>query len=209
MLKNGEENVVYILGSKGVGKTSLANILSGKDFNENEIHTNKSIKTCHYQSDNKNLTLKELTDDENFSMTGNLKNCLEELIAIIVLFSVDDEKSLEYAESLILFIKSNLTYNLGLKIILIGNKHDRQKNNDTNITVNLMEAENFATENDIYDYYISCKTKYNIESIQKILEDINEIKYIDREENAHEDSATVGSTKANGSCQVIWKKKYI
>ena len=209
MLKNGEENVVYILGSKGVGKTSLANILSGKDFNENEIHTIKSIKTCHYQSENKNLTLKELTDDENFSMTGNLKNCLEELIAIIVLFSVDDEKSLEYAESLILFIKSNLTYNLGLKIILIGNKHDRQKNNDTNITVNLMEAENFATENDIYDYYISCKTKYNIESIQKILEDINESKYIDREENAHEDSATVGSTKANGSCQVIWKKKYI
>ena len=203
MLKNGEENVVYILGSKGVGKTSLANILSGKDFNENEIHTNKSIKTCHYQSENKDLTLKELTDDENFSMTGNLKNCLEELIAIIVLFSVDDEKSLEYAESLILFIKSNLTYNLGLKIILIGNKHDRQKNNDTNITVNLMEAENFATENDIYDYYISCKTKYNIESIQKILEDINESKYIDREENAHEDSATVGSTKANGSCQVI------
>ena len=203
MLKNGEENVVYILGSKGVGKTSLANILSGKDFNENEIHTNKSIKTCHYQSENKNLTLKELTDDENFSMTGNLKNCLEELIAIIVLFSVDDEKSLEYAESLILFIKSNLTYNLGLKIILIGNKHDRQKNNDTNITVNLMEAENFATENDIYDYYISCKTKYNIESIQKILEDINESKYIDREESTHEDSATVGSTKANGSCQVI------
>ena len=209
MLKNGEENVVYILGSKGVGKTSLANILSGKDFNENEIHTNKSIKTCHYQSENKNLTLKELTDDENFSMTGNLKNCLEELIAIIVLFSVDDEKSLEYAESLILFIKSNLTYNLGLKIILIGNKHDRQKNNDTNITVNLMEAENFATENDIYDYYISCKTKYNIESIQKILEDINESKYIDREENTHEDSATVGSTRANGSCQVIWNLKYI
>ena len=203
MLKDGEENVVYILGSKGVGKTSLANILSGKDFNENEIHTNRTIKTCHYQSENKNLTLKELTDDENFSMTGNLKNCLEELIAIIVLFSVDDEKSLEYAESLILFIKSNLTYNLDLKIILIGNKHDRKKNNDTNITVNLMEAENFAIKNDIYDYYISCKTKYNIESIQKILEDINESKYVDKDENIHEDSATVGSTRNNGSCHIF------
>ena len=203
MLKNGEENVVYILGSKGVGKTSLANILSGKDFNENEIHTNKTIKTCHYQSEKKNFTLKELTDDENFSKTGNLKNCLEELIAIIVLFSVDDEKSLEYAESLILFIKSNLTYNLDLKIILIGNKHDRKKNNDTNITVNLMEAENFAIKNDIYDYYISCKTKYNIESIQKILEDINESKYVDKDENIHEDSATVGSTRNNGSCHIF------
>jgi GTPase SAR1 family protein len=203
MLKDGEENVVYILGSKGVGKTSLANILSGKDFNENEIHTRKTIKTCHYHSENKNLTLKELTDDENFSMTGNLKNCLEELIAIIVLFSVDDEKSLEYAESLILFIKSNLTYNLDLKIILLGNKHDRKKNNDTNITVNLMEAENFAIKNDIYDYYISCKTKYNIESIQKILEDINESKYVDKDENIHEDSATVGSTRNNGSCHIF------
>ena len=203
MLKDGEENIVYILGSKGVGKTSLANILSGKDFNENEIHTNRTIKTCHYQSENKNLTLKELTDDENFTKTGNLKNCLEELIAIIVLFSVDDEKSLEYAESLILFIKSNLTYNLDLKIILIGNKHDRKKNNDTNITVNLMEAENFAIKNDIYDYYISCKTKYNIESIQKILEDINESKYVDKDENIHEDSATVGSTRNNGSCHIF------
>ena len=203
MLKDGEENIVYILGSKGVGKTSLANILSGKDFNENEIHTNRTIKTCHYQSENKNLTLKELTDDENFTKTGNLKNCLEELIAIIVLFSVDDEKSLEYAESLILFIKSNLTYNLDLKIILIGNKHDRKKNNDTNITVNLMEAENFAIKNDIYDYYISCKTKYNIESIQKILEEINESKYVDKDENIHEDSATVGSTRNNGSCQIF------
>jgi len=203
MLKDGEENIVYILGSKGVGKTSLANILSGKDFNENEIHTNRTIKTCHYQSENKNLTLKELTDDENFTKTGNLKNCLEELIAIIVLFSVDDEKSLEYAESLILFIKSNLTYNLDLKIILIGNKHDRKKNNDTNITVNLMEAENFAIKNDIYDYYISCKTKYNIESIQKILEEINESKYVDKDDNIHEDSATVGSTRNNGSCQIF------
>ena len=119
MLKNGEENVVYILGSKGVGKTSLANILSGKDFNENEIHTNKTIKTCHYQSEKKNFTLKELTDDENFSKTGNLKNCLEELIAIIVLFSVDDEKSLEYAESLILFIKSNSFYKNRIIVIYL------------------------------------------------------------------------------------------
>ena len=203
MLKNGEENVIYILGSKGVGKTSLANILSGKEFNENEKHTKKSVKTCHYLSDNKNLTLKELTDDENFSITKNLKNILEELIAIIVIFSVDDEKSLEYAESLILFIKGNITYNLGLKIILIGNKHDTQKNNDTNITVNLMEAENFASENDVYDYYISCKTKYNIESIQKVLEDVHERKYIDKDAEKQEDSATLGNTQPSGSCKIF------
>ena len=202
MLKNGEENVIYILGSKGVGKTSLANILSGKEFNENEKHTKKSVKTCHYLSDNKNLTLKELTDDENFSVAKNLKDCLEELTMIFVLFSIDDEKSLDYAESLILFIKSNLTYNLGLKIILLGNKQDKQTKKNTHITVNLMEAENFSLDNDVYDYYISCKTKSNIESIYKLIEGINEVKYIDKEENTFEDSVG-GKDHPSGSCDIF------
>ncbi len=203
MLKDGEENVVYILGSKGVGKTSLANILSGKDFNENEIHTRKTIKTCHYHSENKNLTLKELTDDENFSMTKNLQNSLEELMLILVMFSIDDEKSLDYAENIILFIKNNLTYNLGLNIILIGNKMDKIKSKDTQITVNKMEAENFALDNDISDYYISCQTKSNIEKINKLLEESNEVKYIDKEEDIHEDSVVLGSTQPSGSCEII------
>ena len=204
MLKNGEENVIYILGSKGVGKTSLANILSGKEFNENEKHTKKSVKTCHYLSDNKNLTLKELTDDENFSITKNLKNILEELIAIIVIFSVDDEKSLEYAESLILFIKSNLTYNLDLKIILIGNKYDSKKDNNPKIKVNILEAENFSREyDDMYYFEISCKTDYNIESIYKILDEIKDSKYIEKEDNIHEDSIHEGTTAPSFSCAIF------
>ena len=203
MKKDEEESVIYILGAKGVGKTSLANILVGKEFDEYEEHTKKTIRTSHYQTDTKNITLKELTDDDTFTNTRNLKNCLEELMAILVMFSVDDEKSLEYAESLILFIKSNLTYNLGLKIILIGNKYDSQKNNNTHITVNLMEAENFALENDIYDYYISCRNKYNVEYIYKIMEELNESKYIDREESVHTDSVELRQSQPSGSCVII------
>ena len=186
MSKYGNENVIYLLGAKGVGKTSLINILLGREFSENELHTKKGIKSHHYHTENKNFLIKELTDDENFSMTKNLQNSLEELMLILVMFSIDDEKSLDYAENLILFVKNNLTYNLGLKI-----------------TVNLMEAENFALDNDIYDYYISCKTKTNIESIHKIMEDLNEVKYIDKEENTQEDSVVVGSTQPSGSCEII------
>ena len=122
---------------------------------------------------------------------------------ILVMFSVDDEKSLEYAESLILFLKNNLTYNLGSNIILIGNKYDSQKDNNTHITVNLMEAESFTLDNEIYGYNISCKNKINIESIFKAIEEINNFKYIDREENSHEDSVHLGTTLASGSCEII------
>ena len=203
MSKYGNENVIYLLGARGVGKTSLINILLGREFSEKELHTKKGIKSHHYHTENKKYLIKELTDDENFSLTKNLLNCLEELMLILVMFSVDDEKSLDYAESLILFIKNNLTYNLGLKIILIGNKNDTKKSNNTQITVNLMQAENFALDNDIYDYYISCKTKSNIESIYKIMEDLNEVKYVDKEENINEDSAFAGRTQPSGSCEII------
>ena len=202
MSKSNDEIVLYILGARGVGKTSLINILLGREFSDDEKHTKRGIKTHYYQNEKKNYIIKELTDDENFSVAKNLKDCLEELTMIFVLFSIDDEKSLDYAESLILFIKSNLTYNLGLKIILLGNKQDKQTKKNTHITVNLMEAENFSLDNDVYDYYISCKSKSNIESIYKLIEGINEVKYIDKEENTFEDSVG-GKDHPSGSCDIF------
>ena len=125
-------------------------------------------------------------------------------MVIIILFSIDDEKSLEYAKSLIFFIESNLTYNLDLKIILIGNKYDSKKDNNPKIKVNILEAENFSREyDDMYYFEISCKTDYNIESIYKILDEIKDSKYIEKEDNIHEDSIHEGTTAPSFSCAIF------
>ena len=34
MAKPREENLIFILGARGVGKTSLKNVISGREFNK-------------------------------------------------------------------------------------------------------------------------------------------------------------------------------
>ena len=107
---------------------------------------------------------------------------------------------MEYAKSLILFIKSNLTYNLGLQILLFGNKFDLRVN-DTKIKVNQIEAEHYASEIENCSYYeLSCKTGHNVDIIQKLLSDINESKIVDRDENIIEESIRLNNDNASGSC---------
>jgi len=178
-------------------------VKQGIQFNENINHSKFGITSSLYKSDDKEITINELTDDDNFSYTNILKNQLEEIFLIIVVFSIDDKDSLEYTKSLIFFIKSNLTYNLGLQILLFGNKCDLKKN-DTKIKVNQIEAEHYASriENCLY-YELSCKTGLNIDILQRFLSDINESKIVDRDATIYEESASLNNDKASGSCIII------
>ena len=200
---NDPQSTMYIVGGRGVGKTSLLNALLGIKFNENINHSKIGINSTFYKTDNKEIIINEITDDDNFSYTNILKNQLEEIFLIIVVFSIDDEDSLEYAKSLILFIKSNITYNLGLQILLFGNKFDLKKN-DAKVKVNQLEAENYASRIENCSFYeLSCKTGLNVDILQRLLSDINESKIVDRDENIIEESVRLNNDKASGSCSII------
>ena len=204
---NGRLNTIYILSKRGVGKTSLLNILLGRGYDENITESRLGIKSSLYKINNKELIIKELTDDDNFTNTKILKNLLEEVILIIVVFAIDDEDSLEYAKSLILFIESNITYNLGIQILLFGNKYDSKKVNDAKIKVNQIEAENYASSIDNCSYYeLSCKTGFNIDIVENILMEINDnsnVKMFDRDDLNNEDSVRMNNNKVSNSCIIF------
>ena len=169
----GEQNKIYILGGKGVGKTNLFHLIFSGHFNEEMDPSPPGIIKCNYKRGNKEFTIKELTDDDSFSTTKILKNELEEIILIFIVFGLDDKKSFEYAKTLIQFIKNNLINNKELNIILLGNKYDIGESNPHAIEVQKKEIDQYIYNiENLYYYEISCKTNYNFSKITDLINDI-------------------------------------
>ena len=168
-----EQNKIYILGGRGVGKTSLFNILFSGKFDENISPSEKGIAKSNLQNGKNIFTIKDLTDDESFEITKILSNELEEVILVFVLFALNDLESYEYAKTLIGFIKHNITNNKDLSVILVGNKYDVGEKDKNEIKVTKKEVHQFFGGADNFFYTeISCKTGYNIDKIKKVIDEI-------------------------------------
>ena len=165
-----EQNKIYILGGKGVGKTTFFHLLFSDKFDESIEPSEPGIIKSNFKKGNKEFTIKDLSDDENFTTTNILKNELEDVILIFVLFSLDDRKTFEYAKTLIQFIKNNLIDNKELNIILLGNKYDLV-GNSPQVTKREVDQYIYNLEN-LYYFEISCKTNYNFTKIRELINDI-------------------------------------
>ena len=172
--KVDEQNKIYIIGGRGVGKTTfLYQIHSGK-FNDSLPPSEIGLAKYTYKNGIKEFTIKDLTDDENFTKTNNvLKNELEDVILIFVLFALNDKESFEYAKSLIDFIQKNIINNKEMHIILIGNKQDIVEANPLEAKVQRKDVDQYIHNIENLRYFeVSCKTNYNISPIREIINSI-------------------------------------
>ena len=178
-----EQNKIYILGGRGVGKTSFLRAIFSEKFDENIKPSEKGITKSNFIKDDKIFTIKDLTDDESFTVTKFLQNELEDVILIFIIFALNDKDSFEYAKTLSGFIKRNLINNKDLTIILLGNKYDLGEDDTNEIKVTRKEVLKFFSNSENFFYNeISCKTNFGLDKIKKVIEDLD-VKNNDNEED--------------------------
>ena len=201
-----EQNKIYILGGRGVGKTSFLRALFSEKFDENIKPSEKGITKSNFQKDKKVFTIKDLTDDESFTVTKFLQNELEDVILIFIIFAVNDRESFEYAKTLIEFIKRNLMNNKDLTIILLGNKYDIGENNSNEIQITKNQVLKFFSQTDNFFYNeISCKTNFGVDKIRKVIEDLDVDNGDDEDDNGvmEEEERKKRVKETDKSCFII------
>ena len=176
-----EPNKIYILGSQGVGKTTLFNLFFDKPFDESIKKSQTGIVKAKYIYNKKEFTFKDLTDDENYTCTKIMKNELEDVVLAIVMFSLDDKNSFEYAKTLINFINNNIINNKEIYILLLGNKVDLVSGHNRDSET--LQYENYASTIENCTYFeISCKGGQSIKQVKKVVNEI-EVPMEETEEN--------------------------
>jgi GTPase SAR1 family protein len=201
-----EQNKIYILGGRGVGKTSFLRALFSEKFDENIKPSEKGITKSNFQKDKKVFTIKDLTDDESFTVTKFLQNELEDVILIFIIFAVNDKESFEYAKTLIEFIKRNLMNNKDLTIILLGNKYDIGENDSNEIQITKNQVLKFFSQTDNFFYNeISCKTNFGVDKIRKVIEDLDVDNGDDEDDNGvmEEEERKKRVKETDKSCFII------
>jgi small GTP-binding protein len=175
-----EPNKIYIIGDRGVGKSSLIKRIKGEYSAEDTSGNNSlGIHSSQFIFDNCTITFKDLSDTPKWKYTKILSDEIEEVKAIIVVFALNSKKSFEHSKLLIDYLRKDISTSTNSpEIVLIGNKNELQGvgNLDRN------DIDDLLTREDINNYLnsilnlnyieISCKEGTNIRSILKFFNNL-------------------------------------
>ena len=208
-----------LLGDSSVGKTSIFSRLKGQAFNQNTISTLGTHKTV-IKFDNVEIS-KEDKIHQNFDITlfdtagqerfrAITKTYFRDSQGIILIYSIDDEKTFQHIELWLESIKESLSdwKRSGYIVMLLGNKLDIIERDLSNREVLYEEAQRICLEQGIY-WGGECSAKtFDEEHIKEIFEKFAKQIYIKLKEEDDDDDGKQVQKKAKIKISVHKKKNH-
>ena len=144
-----KEKIIYVVGEKGVGKTSYVNRLNNGQFTKNYFPTNSQIisnmiingKNGGDNGNNKHI---KIVDVGNIFIRGPIDG-------LVLMFSLDDIASYKKLKN---WVKQFDMLDNKIPVVVVGNKSDRSN-------ARKLEGETYHRKINAPYYEISCKLNKN------------------------------------------------
>lgn len=162
---NNQQNKIYLLGDEGVGKSNIINRLLGMNFKKKKNKRTGIFSDILKINENFSIVLKTICDTKDYRYTKKIRNDIQEVKGIIIVFSLIDKNSFETAKELIAFILEYIN-NDDIHIILVGNKSDLVKGDENKLELSEISEMLIQIPNSCY-YEVSCLNKSNIDKLKK------------------------------------------
>ena len=162
---NNQQNKIYLLGDVGVGKSNIINRLLGMSFKKKKNKRTGIFSDTLKVNENFSIVLKTICDTKDYRYTKKIRNDIQEVKGIIIVFSLIDKNSFEKAKELISFILEYIN-NDDIHIILVGNKSDLVKGDENKLELSEISEMLIQIPNSCY-YEVSCLNKSNIDKLKK------------------------------------------
>ena len=162
---NNQQNKIYLLGDVGVGKSNIINCLLGMGFKKKKNKRTGIFSDTLKINENFSIVLKTICDTKDYRYTKKIRNDIQEVKGIIIVFSLIDKNSFEKAKELISFILEYIS-NDDIHIILVGNKSDLIKGDENKLELSEISEMLIQIPNSCY-YEVSCLNKSNIDKLKK------------------------------------------
>ena len=156
-MDENEKIKICFVGEQFVGKSSFVKRFVEGKFSANYLGTlfmNLNLKRIQVGNKEYNLSLNDLSGNEKFG--SNILQIIKKSTLIIFMYDITKQESFDSIPKWIEIVNKN-NKNEGLQMILIGNKMDLEERKIAKET-----GKNFAAQNHMDFFEISCKTEENV-----------------------------------------------